>query len=166
MIVSPDHKPILISQTISRILGSINVSVLMGANIASHVATGPLSEATIGYSDENAGLLWKTLFHNKRYCVSLVKDIAGVELCGSLKNVVAIGAGFVDGSDFGENAKAAIVRIGLEEMMRFAKRFFDGVQPDTFFESCGIADLIVTCYDGRNRKVAEAFVRTGMVMCG
>jgi len=114
-----------------------NVSVLMGANVANEVADEQFCEATLGTdaSEKDQQLLVK-LFDCPTFRVRAVSDIAGVELCGALKNVVALGAGFCDGLSFGSNTKDA-----------------------TFLESCGVADLITTCFGGRNRKCAEAFVK-------
>uniref|UniRef100_A0A6I9QPZ1 Glycerol-3-phosphate dehydrogenase [NAD(+)] n=2 Tax=Elaeis guineensis var. tenera TaxID=51953 RepID=A0A6I9QPZ1_ELAGV len=153
--------PFMISKLITDMLG-INCCVLMGANIANEIAVEKFSEATVGYrQDKEVAQRWARLFSTPYFLVSIVQDVEGVELCGTLKNVVAIAAGLVDGLDMGNNTKAAIMRIGLREMRAFSKLLFSSVRDSTFFESCGVADLITTCLGGRNRKVSEAFARSG-----
>jgi glycerol-3-phosphate dehydrogenase (NAD+) len=151
-----------ITRVISEYL-NINVSSLSGANIANEIAEGKFSETTIGYCNREEGELFKILCETKYFRVGIVDDVVGVELCGALKNVVAIGAGLVDGLKMGDNTKAAIIRIGLLEMRKFIQTFYSGVKSETFFQSCGIADVITSSYGGRNRRAAEAFVLTGKV---
>uniref|UniRef100_A0A8C7Q0A6 Glycerol-3-phosphate dehydrogenase [NAD(+)] n=1 Tax=Oncorhynchus mykiss TaxID=8022 RepID=A0A8C7Q0A6_ONCMY len=111
----------------------IEVSVLMGANIANEVADEKFCETTIGAKNESNGHIFKELLQTPNFRITVVQESDTVELCGALKNIVAVGAGFCDGLGFGDNTKSA---------------------------SCGVADLITTCYGGRNRKVAEAFAKT------
>ncbi|KAG2172263.1 hypothetical protein INT43_004804 [Umbelopsis isabellina] len=150
----------LFSEEIGRIL-DINCAALSGANIADEVAQEKFCETTIGCGSVEDGEIFFKLFHTPYFRVNVVRDHVGVELCGALKNVVAVGAGLSDGLKYGSNTKAAIIRRGLMEMRKFGKTFFGGVESETFFESCGVADLITTCSGGRNRKVAEAFVTSG-----
>lgn len=139
----------------------IEVSVLMGANIANEVADEKFCETTIGAINHANGQIFKELMQTPNFRIAVVPESDTVELCGALKNIVAVGAGFCDGLDCGDNTKAAVIRLGLMEMVAFARIFCKGqVSSTTFLESCGVADLITTCYGGRNRKVAEAFART------
>lgn len=151
----------LISEEINNIL-NIDVAVLMGANLAPEVANDNFCEATIGVAKKDQyGAFLKTLFHTPNFRINVVKDALTVELCGALKNIVACAAGISDGLGYGDNTKAAIIRLGLMETITFVKNFYPGSHLETFFESCGIADLVTTCYGGRNRKVCEAFVKSG-----
>jgi len=139
----------------------IECAVLMGANIASEVAKEQFCEATVGCKDPVMGQLLKEVMQTPYFRIVVVKDEATVEYCGALKNIVATGAGFVDGLGLGNNTKAAVIRLGLMEMVKFCQVENPETKIDTFMESCGVADLVTTCYSGRNRKVAEAFVTTG-----
>ncbi|KAG0026072.1 glycerol-3-phosphate dehydrogenase [Podila clonocystis] len=150
----------LITDMIQDALG-IRSCVLSGANIANEVAEERFCETTIGYRNKADGVLFKEIFNTPFFRVNIVEDVVGVELCGALKNIIAIGGGLVDGLKLGDNTKAAIIRIGLYEMRKFSQMFYKDVKDETFFESCGVADLITTCAGGRNRKVAEAHVTTG-----
>ncbi|KAG1466919.1 hypothetical protein G6F56_004601 [Rhizopus delemar] len=153
--IKPD-KVTLFSEEIARQLG-IQVAALSGANIADEVAQQRFCETTIGSQNKEDGELFHKLFDTDYFKVNVIRDHVGVELCGALKNVVAVGAGISDGLG---NTKAAIIRLGLMEMRKFGQTFFGTVEDTTFFESCGVADLITTCSGGRNRKVAEAFAIT------
>jgi glycerol-3-phosphate dehydrogenase (NAD+) len=150
----------LISNVIRQML-KIECAVLMGANIAPEVARENYCEATIGCMNRDMGRLLKEVFEAPYFRIVVVSDEKTVELCGALKNVVAVGAGFVDGLKYGDNTKAAVIRLGLMEMVKFCEEFFNNSQIETFLESCGVADLVTTCYSGRNRRVADAFVTSG-----
>ncbi len=90
-------------------------------------------------------------------------DVAGVELGGALKNIIALAAGITDGMGFGDNAKAALMTRGIKEITRLGKIL--GANPETFAGLSGIGDLIVTCTSmhSRNRRcgilIGEGFDR-------
>ncbi|TSQ69477.1 Glycerol-3-phosphate dehydrogenase 1-like protein [Bagarius yarrelli] len=110
----------LISDIIREKMG-IDVSVLMGANIANEVAAEKFCETTIGSKILKNGQLFKELLQTPNFRITVVDDADTVELCGALKNIVAVGAGFCDGLQCGDNTKAAVIRLGLMEMIAFAK---------------------------------------------
>jgi glycerol-3-phosphate dehydrogenase (NAD(P)+) len=111
-----------------------------------------------------------------RFRIYTATDLVGVELGGSLKNIIALGAGISDGMGFGDNAKAALMTRGLAEIRRLGVRL--GADPATFLGLTGVGDLIVTCTSmhSRNRRCGimigegvapdEAVERVGMVVEG
>jgi glycerol-3-phosphate dehydrogenase (NAD+) len=160
LLTGPGGQMKLITDEIKEILKT-ETSVLMGANIANEVADDKFCEATIGSRNAKHGDLLKKIFQTDNFRITVVSDDQTVEVCGALKNVVACAAGFCDGLKYGDNTKAAFIRLGMFEMIKFTDQFFKGSKQATFFESCGVADLITTCYGGRNRKCSEAFVTSG-----
>ncbi|KAL7677114.1 hypothetical protein ACOME3_003360 [Neoechinorhynchus agilis] len=148
----------LISHYIEQTL-KIPCHVLMGASIANEVAAEKFCESTIGCAHHDHAALLQQLFETNYFRLSTTTSTQVAELCGALKNIVAVAVGFVDGLGYGDNTKAAIIRIGFVEMVNLAKLMFPDHDTSVFLESCGIADLVATCYGGRNRLVASAFVK-------
>ena len=152
--------PELLSEMIKKELGLSEIAVIMGANVASEVAQNHFVEATcastnLAFAEEIKGLL-----HCKDFNIEVCSDVATVEMCGALKNVIAMAAGFCDGLDQGPSTKAAIIRQGLAEIAAFCKVFAgDSFQTATLLKSCGVADLVATCFGGRNRLCSAEFVR-------
>lgn len=156
--------PELLSEMIERELGLSheNVAVLMGANVAAEVAEDHFVESTLACRDKSTADILKSLFYAQQFRVQVCHDVATVELCAALKNVVAMGAGFSDAMKNGPSTKAAVIRKGLEEMGKFCARYSPTYDSSTLFHSCGVADLIATCFGGRNRKCAEEFARRSL----
>lgn len=127
-----DNNLFLFSEEIERIL-NVPCAALSGANIASEVAEEQFGETTIACQDPKYGELFLKLFHTEYFDCNVIADQRGLQICGALKNVVALGAGMCDGLDYGNNTKAAVIRRGLIEMRKFGKTFFGGVRTETFF---------------------------------
>lgn len=119
---------------------------LMCANSAMEMAQGKLCEITIGCDNvEHAQELY-TLLETDNCKVFSIDDVDGVELCNTLKDLVALSAGFIDGLRLGDNARVACLHLGLKEMMRFIKTFNPSTKLCTLYESCGIANSIASSY--------------------
>lgn len=127
-----DNKLLIFSEEIEKILG-IHCAALSGANIASEVAEEQFGETTIASRNTEDGALFHKLFHTDYFDVNVINDYRGLQVCGALKNIVALGAGICDGLHYGNNTKSAVIRRGLVEMRKFGKTFFGDVHTETFF---------------------------------
>lgn len=144
------------SELIVSILGRVNLVVLSGPTIAYEVARGMPATAVIASRNEKTAKIVQEVFTTDRFRVYTSSDVIGVELGGSLKNIVAIAAGISDGLGFGVNTKAALVTRGLVEITRLGVAM--GAKKETFSGLSGLGDLVTTCMSphSRNRQVGEA----------
>jgi glycerol-3-phosphate dehydrogenase (NAD+) len=134
------------------------VAVVMGANVANEVAEDQFVESTVGCMDKDVSKIVSDLLDCPCFRTSSCSDVGTVELCGALKNVVAMGAGFCDSLGLGSSSKAAVIRKGLEETMAFCEIISGpSFNRDIILQSCGLADCIASSYGGRNRKCAAEF---------
>uniref|UniRef100_A0A6P4F4R0 Glycerol-3-phosphate dehydrogenase [NAD(+)] n=1 Tax=Drosophila rhopaloa TaxID=1041015 RepID=A0A6P4F4R0_DRORH len=150
----------LVSHAISERLG-IPCYSMMSAHSAMEMAQGKLCEATIGCSDDAHAKLLTSVLQTKNCRVISVNDVDGVELCGTLTDIIALGAGFVDGLRLGENARVTAIHLGIKEMMRFTKTFFPSAKMSTFYESCGVANSVASSYVDKNATFAKSFITSG-----
>jgi len=155
-----DGRLLPVTEVVAHELGfpSAQICCLMGANIAKEVAFQQFSESTLGCRNKD-DLEWlKPVITRPYFPIATVRNVEGPQMCGALKNVIAIGKGLLDGMGMSTNTIAALMRIGMKEMKGFILEFFE--VPDlVFWESCCLADLITTCMSGRNQLVAAEFAR-------
>ena len=144
------------SQIIHQELGKIPLAVLSGPTIALEVARGIPTTAVVASQNMQIAKVLQKIFNSETFRIYTNSDVIGVELGGSLKNVIAIACGVCDGLGFGTNAKAAILSRGLAEMARLGKAM--GAKAQTFYGLTGLGDLVTTCVNAqsRNRSVGEA----------
>ena len=141
------------SQILEAELPGRHVVALSGPSHAEEVARQMPSSLVVAGHDIALLKQIQQLFTTDRFRVYTNTDIAGVELGGALKNVIAIAAGICDGLGYGDNAKAALMTRGIVEMTRFGVH--NGAQEKTFAGLAGLGDLMTTCFSrhGRNRSV-------------
>jgi glycerol-3-phosphate dehydrogenase (NAD(P)+) len=147
------------TQLAEEIIGHAPVAALSGPSHAEEVSRKiPTAVCVATASGEDARKLQKT-FSNARFRVYTSDDVAGVELGGALKNIIAIGVGVSDGIGFGDNTRAALITRGLAEITRLGCAL--GAKQATFAGLSGLGDLIVTCTSrfSRNRGVGERLGR-------
>ncbi|WP_096153745.1 MULTISPECIES: NAD(P)H-dependent glycerol-3-phosphate dehydrogenase [Bacillus] len=152
------------------------VVVLTGPSHAEEVSLRQPTTVTAASYDMNAAKKVQDLFINQHFRVYTNPDVVGVEIGGSLKNIIALAAGITDGLGYGDNAKAALITRGLAEIARLGAAL--GANPLTFLGLTGMGDLIVTCTSvhsrnwragnmlGKGKNLDEVLESMGMVVEG
>lgn len=132
-----------------------SVAVLAGPNHAEEVARGLPTAAVVACEDQDAARRLQQLFGTVTFRVYTSSDVAGVELCGAAKNVIAIAAGIGDGLGYGDNSKAALITRALAELWRLVE--WHGGTFATVAGLAGVGDVIGTCTSrhSRNRWAGE-----------
>ncbi len=143
------------SEVIHQELGPVPCAVLSGPTIAHEVAYGVPSAAVVASRDERVARKLQDVFMTEAFRIYINDDVTGVEIGGSLKNIIAIACGVSDGLVFGANTKAAILSRGLTEISRLGLAM--GAKLNTFSGLSGLGDLVTTCISSfsRNRSVGE-----------
>lgn len=144
----------IINDTLTKISPS-QIGVLSGPSHAEEVSRKIPTAVVAASADEETSKQIQSAFITSYFRVYFSTDLLGVEYGGALKNVIAVGAGIIDGAKFGDNTKAAIMTRGIAEISRLGIAL--GAKPETFSGLSGMGDLIVTCMSkhSRNRYVGE-----------
>lgn len=141
-----------LSEQIEQEIPQANVAVLSGPSHAEEVSRRLPTTVVAGAKDRATAEYIQNIFMCSVFRVYISSDILGIELGGSLKNVIALAAGVADGLGYGDNTKAALITRGMAEISRLALKM--GAHIETLYGLAGIGDLIVTCASmhSRNRR--------------
>ncbi|MDO8567166.1 MAG: NAD(P)H-dependent glycerol-3-phosphate dehydrogenase [Dehalococcoidales bacterium] len=127
-----------------------NICVLSGPNLSQEIMRQSPAATVVAAEDEDVARKVQRMLTTPYFCVFTNTDVIGVELGGALKNIIALGAGVIDGLGYGDNAKAAFVTRGLTEITALGVAM--GANPLTFSGLAGLGDLIATCASSLSRN--------------
>lgn len=165
-----------ISEVLAALLPGRSVLALSGPSHAEEVARDRATTVCVASADAEACRVVQDVFISPCFRVYTNDDIIGVEVGGAVKNIIAMGAGVIDGLELGDNAKAALMTRGLAEMKRLGCAM--GAEAATFAGLAGVGDLIVTCTSlhsrnyragreiGRGKLWRQVVAETNMVVEG
>jgi glycerol-3-phosphate dehydrogenase (NAD(P)+) len=147
------------SEVIVNELGKVDLAVLSGPNIAPEIARGLPAVSVVASNKNRIAGYFQDVLMSDNFRVYTNDDVVGVELGGSLKNVIALACGISDGLKLGTNAKSALLTRGLFEISRLGVAM--GAKRETFSGVSGLGDLVTTCISqfSRNRFVGEEIAK-------
>jgi glycerol-3-phosphate dehydrogenase (NAD(P)+) len=158
---------LLLHQVAQDVLGAETPqTVVSGPTFAGEVAKGLPTAMVAASSDLDIAQFWADAFHGEQFRMYTQQDMAGVEVGGAYKNIMAIATGLSDGLGLGANARAALISRGMVEMMRLANAL--GGHQETMMGLSGLGDLVLTCTDNqsRNRRYGMALAEAQTAASG
>jgi glycerol-3-phosphate dehydrogenase (NAD(P)+) len=126
------------------------IAALSGPNLALEICRGLPASSVVAAAEDEVSARVLAALASRSFRLYRNRDVVGVELCGALKNIVAIAAGAVDGLGFGDNGKAGLITRGLAEMTRLG--IAAGANPLTFAGLAGLGDVLATCSSPLSRN--------------
>ena len=140
----------LLSEVAQQVRPDNPLAILSGPTFAHEVAQGLPTALTLACESECLWNRLKPLIAKPSFRPYYTDDIAGAEIGGAVKNVLAIGCGVVDGAGLGQNARASLISRGFAEMLRYGAT--RGARPETLSGLCGLGDLVLTCSSTSSRN--------------
>ncbi len=141
-----------LSDLFKKLLPNTEIGYLAGPNFAIELANNKFSAADIAFDDINKAIQISNDLVTENFKLIPSDDITGAQICGAMKNIIAIGAGIIKGLNFGQNTFAAYLNISLKEMRNFGLAL--GAKSETFYGLCGMGDLILTTSSSDSRNTA------------
>jgi glycerol-3-phosphate dehydrogenase (NAD(P)+) len=137
------------------------IAAMSGPNLALEIAQGLPASSVVGAEEEAVGARVAQMVGTRTFRLYRNRDVVGVELCGALKNIIAIAAGAAEQLGFGDNGKAGLITRGLAEITRLGVAA--GANPLTFAGMAGLGDVVATCYSplSRNHRLGVELAKGG-----
>lgn len=144
-----------ISEVIKEETSVLRVGCLAGPNLARELDQRKPAATVVASHFDEVVKIGQRLLKNDRFMIYGSRDLIGIELCGILKNIIAVGAGTIAGMDLGENAKSLFISRGLVEMVYIGKAL--GGNAQAFLGLAGVGDLIATCTSNLSRNFTVGY---------
>lgn len=149
-----------VSEICEEILPRNKYSILSGPSHAEEVSREIPTTVVISSNDNSVSEKVRDFFMNENFRIYINSDLIGVEIAGAIKNIIAFGAGVLDGMGYGDNSKSALITRGLNEIVKFGISY--GANKSTFYGLSGIGDLVVTCTSKHSRNWRAGY----LIGCG
>lgn len=146
-----NHTLLVPSQIIDLVIGTVPKVVFFGPSFAHDLAHQHITAVTLASNDEKLAASLQALLSNDYFKSVVSSDPLGVQLCGALKNVIALFVGMLSGAGYGDNTKAFVITYGLQEMAILVSAC--GGQQETVYGLAGVGDLILTSTSNQSRNV-------------